>query len=71
MANWEYFVLESSQNSYGEAVYCKGGTQDAVCPNDTPEERVLNIFGQHGYELTGIVTTRMGGTKYYFKRQKA
>jgi hypothetical protein len=71
MAKWEYFVLRRSDNNYGEAVYSRGDSGEPVCPANTAEDVVLNIFGQHGYELTSVIVTRVGHTKYFFKRAKS
>lgn len=64
---WDYFVLRRAENNYGEVIYYHGDSQNAVNQN-TPEDKVLNAFGQHGYELVSVQTTRMGETKYFFKR---
>lgn len=64
---WEYFVLRRAENNYGEPVYYHGDSQSPVNQN-TPEHMVLNALGAHGYELVAVQTTRMGETKYFFKR---
>ena len=65
---WEYFILRRHINAEGAITYVKGDTKEAVCPPNVDESQVLGIFGQHGYELCSVQSTRTGDTKYYLKR---
>ena len=66
---WEYFVLQQKENSYGESVFTKA--DGAEVAKAKPVDTVLNVFGSHGYELVSVQTTRIGATKFFFKRPKA
>ncbi len=67
---WEYFILRRHLNSMGDVNYYKGDSRETVCSANVPESDVLNIFGQHGYELCSVESLRTGDIKYFLKRIK-
>lgn len=67
---WDYFILRRSVSAEGSVNFYKGDTRETVCPPNVDESSVLNIFGDHGYELCSVQLMRNGDTKYFLKRQK-